>query len=425
MPTGSAAAFNNIAPDGTPTNPITNQLVNFGWEYVYHCHILSHEEMDMMRPVSLALPPLKADGLTNTLTGTGTSRRAVLTWNDNSITETAFLVQRSTNLGSTWTTVTTINSPLNLPNIHQSRTYTDPSTFNPLTTVRYYRIVAQNTVGYGAEFPTMTVQSVSASRVVGPSFNITASAGANGSITPTGVVTVGRGGSQTFTIAPNASYRIATVLVDGVNNAAAVTSGTFTFSNVLAAPTISATFSASAATITATSGANGSVTPPGVQTVANGGNQTYTITPNAGYSRATVLVDGVNNAGAVSTGTFAFLNVTANHTISATFTANTLGAIVVTAPIGIGSYAAGAPLTVSWTPSPAVTSGVFEVWIGSNAVGWYYTATVAASGAPSYSTSVNLNVPPGTGYQAMVVYRTTPGAPWTVNGLSLGTFGVN
>ena len=40
-----------------------NQLVNFGWEYVYHCHILSHEEMDMMRPVTLALPPNKPDGL--------------------------------------------------------------------------------------------------------------------------------------------------------------------------------------------------------------------------------------------------------------------------------------------------------------------------------------------------------------------------
>jgi len=105
--------------------------------------------MDMMRPVSLALPPIKPDGLTNTLTGTGTLRRAVLTWNDNSITETAFLVQRSTNLGSTWTTVTTINSPLNLPNIDQSRTYTDPSSFNPGTTVRYYRIVAQNTVATG------------------------------------------------------------------------------------------------------------------------------------------------------------------------------------------------------------------------------------------------------------------------------------
>ncbi|HEY5530027.1 MAG TPA: hypothetical protein VIL51_11380, partial [Thermoleophilia bacterium] len=102
-----------------------------------------------------------------------------------------------------------------------------------------------------------------------------------------------------------------------------------------------------------------------------------------------------------------------------------LASIAVTAPIGIGSYAAGAPLTVSWTPSPAVTSGVFEVWVGSNAAGWYWTATVAASGAPSYSTSVNLNVPPGTGYQALVVYRTTLAAQWTVGGFSPGTFGVN
>ena len=53
--------------------PITNQLVNFGWEYVWHCHILSHEEMDMMRPQSLVLPPIAPSGLTNTLSGTGTT----------------------------------------------------------------------------------------------------------------------------------------------------------------------------------------------------------------------------------------------------------------------------------------------------------------------------------------------------------------
>ncbi len=57
MSTGSTQFFNNIDPQGNPTAPIINQLVNFGWEYVYHCHILSHEEMDMMRPVSVAMPP--------------------------------------------------------------------------------------------------------------------------------------------------------------------------------------------------------------------------------------------------------------------------------------------------------------------------------------------------------------------------------
>ena len=45
--------FTNIDPSrASPVTPSTNQVVNFGWEYVWHCHILSHEEMDMMRPIS-------------------------------------------------------------------------------------------------------------------------------------------------------------------------------------------------------------------------------------------------------------------------------------------------------------------------------------------------------------------------------------
>jgi FtsP/CotA-like multicopper oxidase with cupredoxin domain len=30
---------------------VTNVLQNFGWEYVWHCHLLGHEENDMMRPM--------------------------------------------------------------------------------------------------------------------------------------------------------------------------------------------------------------------------------------------------------------------------------------------------------------------------------------------------------------------------------------
>ena len=26
-------------------------MYNFGWEYVWHCHLLGHEENDMMRPL--------------------------------------------------------------------------------------------------------------------------------------------------------------------------------------------------------------------------------------------------------------------------------------------------------------------------------------------------------------------------------------
>jgi len=171
MPLGDTAIFNNVDPQGNPTNPITNQLVNLGWEYVYHCHILSHEEMDMMRPVSVALPPIKADGLKASFTGTGNNQRIVITWNDNSITETAFVLQRTTD-GTTWTNVGTSPSPLDQPNTEttptliQTRSLTDAT--SNANTAYLYRVAAQNTVGYGAEFPTLTAQSLSNTLGVNP-----------------------------------------------------------------------------------------------------------------------------------------------------------------------------------------------------------------------------------------------------------------
>ncbi len=35
---------------GNPLN-VTNVVTDFGWEYVWHCHLLGHEENDMMRPL--------------------------------------------------------------------------------------------------------------------------------------------------------------------------------------------------------------------------------------------------------------------------------------------------------------------------------------------------------------------------------------
>ena len=174
MPAGSTAMFNNIDPQGNPTAPIVNQLVNSGWEYMYHCHILSHEEMDMMRPVSVALPPLVADGLSlNRPTST-------LTWNDNSINETSFVVQRSTDGGTTWTDVGSSPSPLDQPNTHGTRTFTDTTYNSGLDS--QFRVVAQNTVGYGLEFPSLTASSTSAPVIVpglAAPTNLDATAGAN------------------------------------------------------------------------------------------------------------------------------------------------------------------------------------------------------------------------------------------------------
>jgi FtsP/CotA-like multicopper oxidase with cupredoxin domain len=162
MPAGSTAMFSNIDAAGNPTtNNITNQLVNFGWEYVYHCHILSHEEMDMMRPVSVAMPPNKATGLAFTTS----TNRLTLTWTDNSINETSFVVQRSDRPGVWVDLPNPIVRPLNVANTHGTASYID-------TTYKagggyQYRVVALNTIGYGGEFMSLSAKSISDPVVVG------------------------------------------------------------------------------------------------------------------------------------------------------------------------------------------------------------------------------------------------------------------
>ena len=58
LPLGATEMFNNTDAFANPISPpITNVMTNFEWEYVWHCHILSHEEMDMMRPISALVDP--------------------------------------------------------------------------------------------------------------------------------------------------------------------------------------------------------------------------------------------------------------------------------------------------------------------------------------------------------------------------------
>src|SRR5204862_3089791 len=110
----------------------------------------------------------------------------------------------------------------------------------------------------------------------------------------------------------NSCFHIQDVLVDGVSQGAI---SSFTFTNVQASHTISASFTANSPfTIAASAGTGGSISPSGSVSVNCGANQTFTITPNSCFAVANVLVDGVSQ-GAVTT--FTFSNVQANHTISA------------------------------------------------------------------------------------------------------------
>ncbi|HRI05057.1 MAG TPA: InlB B-repeat-containing protein, partial [Pyrinomonadaceae bacterium] len=237
-------------------------------------------------------------------------------------------------------------------------------------------------------------------------FTLTASAGANGTISPSGVVPINSGQNQTFTITPNAGYLISDVLVDSVSQGA-ITS--YTFTSVSANHTIAAsfaidnhtvTFNGNGATsgtmanqtsnlpanlttngflrtgytfvdwataadgsgthyadqasypfaadatlyaqwslntfaITASAGSNGAIAPNGVTNVTADASQSYTITPNAGYKVADVLVDGAS-VGAVTT--YTFNNVQATHTISATFAINDVTYGTGAANLPAGSY---------------------------------------------------------------------------------------
>ncbi|MCX6209057.1 MAG: dockerin type I domain-containing protein [Bacteroidetes bacterium] len=149
----------------------------------------------------------------------------------------------------------------------------------------------------------------------GTTYTITASAGANGSISPNGAVPVSSGSTQKFNITPNTGYIIQDVLVDGTSVGAVAS---YTFNTVTVNHTISASFAVNTTTytITATAGANGSITPSGAVVVTSGTNQTFNIIANSGYAVQDVLVDGVS-VGAVSS--YTFNNVIAAHTISASF----------------------------------------------------------------------------------------------------------
>jgi hypothetical protein len=149
-------------PDGEPID-VYNHYVNFGAEYVYHCHILSHEEMDMMRPVLLAYPPRAP---TATFDGTANA----ITWTDDSVSETAFTVEKL--VSGVWTEVWRVRRPLSAPNTTGDvLTFTDA---NPWTSGDRYRVVAENTVGdtwnyadpgmneiVSSGFPTVTAKSYS------------------------------------------------------------------------------------------------------------------------------------------------------------------------------------------------------------------------------------------------------------------------
>ena len=147
---GTEAGFNNTDAHGNLIAPIANVVTDFGWEYVWHCHILSHEEMDMMRPVTVhvarALPAAPVLSFTRGSVdlawtdGTPVDYLNPASWTNPGTAEVGFRIERAEVTNGVVGAYTKIaNGPAN------TTTYKD----NPpdLTTTYNYRVTAWNAAG--------------------------------------------------------------------------------------------------------------------------------------------------------------------------------------------------------------------------------------------------------------------------------------
>ncbi|MCU0589799.1 MAG: PKD domain-containing protein, partial [Syntrophobacteraceae bacterium] len=116
--------------------------------------------------------------------------------------------------------------------------------------------------------------------------------------------------------------------------------------NVTAGHTITASFVPKTYTITAgVSGSGGTISPSGAQTVSHGGSLSLSIAPGTGYDIADVVVDGISKGAHTS---YAFTNVAAPHSITASFKASNL------------------PPHADAGPDQTVDEGILVTLLGSN-----------------------------------------------------------
>jgi hypothetical protein len=199
--------------------------------------------------------------------------------------------------------------------------------------------------------PTVTVTSPNGGETwkAGSTQSITWSAGDNvgvatidiawssdgGATYPNAIATgIANGGSYAWTVpnAPTTTARVRVTAHDAAGNAGSdAGNGNMTIDTWV---------------ISATAGANGSISPSGSVPVVQGAAQGFTIAPDAGFAIASLLVDGGAVAPAAS---YTFTNVTANHTIAAAFADAAGPTVTVTSPNGGELWRESESHHVTWT----------------------------------------------------------------------------
>ncbi|MFM2207317.1 MAG: hypothetical protein RL213_1292, partial [Bacteroidota bacterium] len=243
-----------------------------------------------------------------------------------------------------------------------------------------------------------TFTNVTANRTISAVFGkyqyaVTATAGANGTVS--GPATVVCGNNATYTFTPDACYQVADVLVDG-NSVGAVTS--YTLNNVTAPVTVSVSFSLISYSITATASTGGSITPAGVTSVNCGGSQTYTMSAGTGFVLDSVIVNGVNQ-GAITS--YTFTNLQGNATIAlyasscsnpATVTMPSTAAICSGVNYALNGSFGGGATSATWSSSGTGTFDDVAVGVGTT-----YTPSAADIAAGSVILTITTNDPDGSG----------------------------
>ena len=310
----------------------------------------------MMRPfvllVSTAVPTAPSGLFTDPLVS-----QVTLTWMDNSTDEIGFRIQRD---GSTVAQVYANVTSWTDTAVASNTTYT-------------YQVFAYNALG--DSLPTALVPSITPTW--SPASGVTIAASPLSALSGTAVVFTATGSGSTapyqyrFSLSSNGTGTTVVQdysLADTWTMLGTTPSGTYTItadvrtSGVTTVPEASASMNyvlgpltATGATVIASAGPGGLISPSGTVPFLLPASPVFTITPNACYSISNVLVDNVSVGTAP---TYTFANISANHTIAAAFSqitytvtssvTSTAGTVV---PSGMTIVNCGSSPTFTITPS--------------------------------------------------------------------------
>jgi hypothetical protein len=182
---------------------------------------------------------------------------------------------------------------------------------------------------------------------------------------------VNSGATYTFTLAPNSGYKVASVNGCGGSWGG---SNSYTTGPVTGNCTVSAAFTQTVLpppqtyTVTASASSNGTISPSGAVLVNSGLTRSFTVTPNSGYSIASM---GGTCGGSLNGNTYTTNPITTNCTVAATFASMNGPAVTLTriAPSGSASPAVGVAVPVSANGSTTFTitppaGATYASWAG-------------------------------------------------------------